>query len=169
MPHEARAQIADSAHHVLGPHAHHDRLIPAACQLFRPAGGQRKHGAVIELEGEAAVAGSDTRRHEIHRRRSEKAGDVTCRRALVQIQRRAGLLDASVPQQDDAIGHRHRLDLVVRDVDHRLAELLMQTLDLAAHLFAQLCIQVGQRFVEQVQACVAHDGAPDRDALQLAP
>ncbi len=43
----------------------------------------------------------------------------------------------------------------------------MQTFDLAAHLVAQLCVEVGERFVEQEQTGVAHDRAADRDALQL--
>ncbi len=44
----------------------------------------------------------------------------------------------------------------------------MQALDLAAHLVAQLGIEIGQRFVEQEQARIAHDGAADGDALALA-
>ena len=107
-------------------------------------------------------------RHEIHRRRAQKAGDITRRGPLVQVERRARLLDDAVTQQHDAVGHRHGLDLVVRDVDHGLAQLLVQPLDLAAHLVAQLRVEVGQRFVEEVQPRVAHDGAADRDPLQLA-
>ena len=78
------------------------------------------------------------------------------------------LLDPAVAQEHDAVGHRHRLDLVVRDVDHRLAQLLVQPFDLAAHLVAQLRIQVGQWFVEEVQARIAHHCAADCHALQLA-
>ena len=55
-------------------------------------------------------------------------------------------------QQHDAVGERHRLDLVVGDVDHGLAEPLVQPLDLGAHLVAQLGIEVGERLVEQEQA-----------------
>ena len=83
-------------------------------------------------------------------------------------ERRSLLLDQAVLQQHDAVGQRHRLDLVVGDVDHGLAELLVQTLDLAAHLVAQLGVEVGERLVEQEQAGVAHDRAADRDALALA-
>ena len=78
------------------------------------------------------------------------------------------LLDSAVAQQHDAVGHGHGFDLVVRDVDHGPAQFLVQPLDLAAHLVAQLGVQVRQRLVEQVQAGVAHDGAADRHALQLA-
>jgi len=44
---------------------------------------------------------------------------------------------------------RHRLHLVVRHVDHRRAEPLMQLLQLAAQFGAQLRIEMRQRFVEQ--------------------
>ena len=37
-------------------------------------------------------------------------------------------------QQDHAVGHRHRLDLVVRDVDHGHAERALQPADFVAHL-----------------------------------
>ena len=52
-------------------------------------------------------------------------------------------------QHDDAVGERHRLDLVVRDIDDRGAEALMQLLDLDPHLGAQLRVEVGERLVEQ--------------------
>ena len=71
-------------------------------------------------------------------------------------------------QHDDLVGHRHGLDLVVRDVDRGGAEPLVQRLDLAAHLDAQLGIEIGQRLVEQEDLRVAHDGAAHGDALALA-
>ena len=43
--------------------------------------------------------------------------------SVVELERRADLLDAPGAQHDDAVGQRHRLDLVVGDVDHRAAEL----------------------------------------------
>ena len=44
----------------------------------------------------------------------------------------------------------------------------MEALDLAAHLVAQLGVEIRQRLVEQEDARIAHDGAADRDALALA-
>ena len=44
----------------------------------------------------------------------------------------------------------------------------MKPLDLAAHLVAQLCVEIGQRLVEQEDPRIAHDGAADGDALALA-
>ncbi len=44
-------------------------------------------------------------------------------RIVVECHRRSDLLDSSAVQNDDLVGHGHRLDLVVGDVDHRRAEL----------------------------------------------
>ena len=68
----------------------------------------------------------------------------------------------------DAVAHRHRLDLVVGDVDGGRADLLLQPLDLAARLHAQLGVEVGERLVHQEHLRVAHERAAERDALLLA-
>ena len=44
----------------------------------------------------------------------------------IELGRRRVLLDAALAQQDDLVGHAHGLGLVVRDVDHGDAELLLQ-------------------------------------------
>ena len=64
--------------------------------------------------------------------------------------------------------HRHRLDLVVGDVDGRGAELALEPGDLGAHLHAQLGVEVGQRLVHQERRRLAHDGPAHGDALALA-
>ena len=68
---------------------------------------------------------------------------------------------------DDAVGHRHRLDLIVRHVDRRRREPLVQRLDLGAHRHPQLGVEVGQRLVEQKDLRLANDCAAHRDALAL--
>ena len=68
----------------------------------------------------------------------------------------------------DPVAHRHRLDLVVRDVDRRHAELALHARDLGAHLHAQTCVEVGERLVHEEDARVADDRAAHRDALALA-
>ena len=89
-------------------------------------------------------------------------------RLVVELVRRADLLDAAVVHHHDAVGQRHRLDLVVGDVDRGGADLLVHLLDLDPHLDAQLGVEVGQRLVEQEHLRVAHDGAAHGDALALA-
>jgi hypothetical protein len=97
-----------------------------------------------------------------------KPGHEGVDRVVVQLQRRADLLDPARAQHDDLVGHGHGLDLVVGDVDHGGLEPGMQVADLGAHRHAQLGVQVGQRLVEQEQLGFAHDGTADRHPLALA-
>ena len=87
---------------------------------------------------------------------------------LVELQRRAHLLDAADRQHDDAVGQRHGLHLVVRHVDHGGLELLVELGELVAHLHAQRGVQVGQRLIEKKDLGLAHDGPADGHALALA-
>ena len=87
---------------------------------------------------------------------------------VVEVVRRADLLDLAAVHHHHAVGKRHRLDLVVRHVDGRGLDLLMHALDLGAHLHAQFGVEIGQRLVEQEHLGIAHDGAAHGDALALA-
>ena len=49
----------------------------------------------------------------------------------------------------DSLAKRHRFDLVVRDVDRRDAEALVQPGDLTPHRDAQLGVEIGERLVHQ--------------------
>ena len=66
---------------------------------------------------------------EVHVWRADEAGDEEVGRVAVELQRRADLLDHPAVQHDDLVGHGHRLDLVVGDVDHRGAEVVVQLED----------------------------------------
>src|SRR5205807_1403385 len=68
----------------------------------------------------------------------------------------------------DALAERHRLDLVVRDVDGRHAEPRVQLLQRRPHRHAQLRVEVGQRLVHQEPLWLADDRAAHRHALLLA-
>ena len=105
---------------------------------------------------------------QVHLRGADEAGDEEVARLAVELHRRADLLDPAGVEHDDLVGHGHRLDLVVGDVDHRRAELVVQLADLQPHRAAQRGIEVGQRLVEQEGGRLAHDGAADGDALALA-
>src|SRR5262249_12676407 len=107
-------------------------------------------------------------RHEVHRRRSDEAGDEARRRMVVEFLRRADLLDAPVMHHPHAVGERHGLDLVMGDIDRRGLHLLVHPLDLGAHLDAQFGVEIGQRLVEQEYLGIAHDGASHGDALALS-
>ena len=105
---------------------------------------------------------------QIHGRRADEFGDEEIGRMIIDIERRADLLDDAVAQDDDAIGHGHGFDLVMRDIDGRRLQPLMQFLDLGAHLHAQFGVEIGQGLVEEKHRRIAHDGAAHGDALALA-
>ena len=70
------------------------------------------------------------------------------------------------------VGQRHRLDLVMGDIDGagRGAEVaVLQTWrSRSACLHPQRRVEIGERLVEQERRRLAHDGAADGDALALA-
>ncbi len=105
---------------------------------------------------------------QVHRRRPDEARHEHVRGPVVDLQRRSDLFDVARLHDDDLVGHGHRLDLVVGDVDRGGREPLVQFADFGAHLHPQLGIEVRQGFVEQEHRRVAHDGAAHRDALPLA-
>src|SRR5690606_27595706 len=115
-----------------------------------------------------AVAHGDFAVEEIHARRADEAGDEEVDRTLVDVLRPTELLDEAAFQDGDAVGERHRLDLVVGDVDHRVGELLVRPLDLDAQLRPKLGVEVGERLVEQKHVDIAHQRAANGDALALA-
>ena len=57
---------------------------------------------------------------------ADEVGDELCGGALVNIFWNSDLVDLSAIQYSDAVAHRHRLVLVVRDVDGRYTHRLMQ-------------------------------------------
>ena len=55
----------------------------------------------------------------------------------------------------------------MRDVNHGSVQLLVQLGDLQTHFNPQLCVKVGQWFVEKKNFRIADNGATDGDALSL--
>ncbi len=89
-------------------------------------------------------------------------------RAVVEVERGAELLHVAGVQHHDPVRQRHRLHLVVGDVDHRGVHPPVQLGDLEPRLDAQRRVEVGERLVEQENLGVAHDRPADGDALALA-
>ena len=104
---------------------------------------------------------------EIHRRRADEASDEAGARLLVDLHRRADLLDAALVHHHDARRHRHRFHLVVGDEDHGGLHALVQAGQLDARAAAQRRVEVGERFVEQERLRLLDDGTADGDALAL--
>ena len=103
----------------------------------------------VGVQKSFSFSANDASIQEIHLRRAEKACNETGDGALEEIERSALLLDQSVAHENDAVRKCHGLDLVVCHVDHRLTKLLMEALDFAPHLVAQLRIKIGQRLIKQ--------------------
>ena len=68
---------------------------------------------------------------------------------------------------DNAVTQRHCLDLIVRDVNHRCSEVIMEPRNLAPHLNAKLRIEIRQRLVEQKDLRLTHDRTSQCDTLAL--
>ena len=111
---------------------------------------------------------SSLRLEHVHRRAADEAADEEVDRVVVQLLRRRHLLQLALAHHGDAVAHRHRLDLVVRDVDRGHAEVVLEPADLRAHLHAQLGVEVRERLVHQERLRLAHDRAAHRDPLALA-
>ena len=103
-----------------------------------------------------------------HVARADEARDEFRARAVIDVLRRAGLLDLAVVHHRDHVGGGHRLRLVVRDVDGGVAILVVQPPHLEAHFLAQVGVEIGQRLVEQQRLWLDDQRARQRDALLLA-
>ena len=87
---------------------------------------------------------------EVHRRRADEARHERrwrARRRGPAACRPAGARPSFMHR--DAVTHRHRLDLVVRDVDRGRPELVLEPGDLGPHLHAELRVEVRERLVHE--------------------
>ncbi len=104
---------------------------------------------------------------EVHRGRPDESGDEQVVRPLVEVKWRVDLLEHAVLQHGHPVAHRHRLDLVVRDVHGRDAEPALEGGDLRPGRDAQLRVEVRQRLVHEEDLGLTNDGSPHRDPLAL--
>ena len=88
-------------------------------------------------------------------------------RLVVEHLRPVDLQQAPAVHDRDAVAHRHRLHLVVRDVDGRHIEPPLELVDLRSHLHAQLGVEVRERLVHQERLRLAHERTTHGDALAL--
>ena len=128
------------------------------------------HRDALSADGEDAVAVLDLqcRMEQGHRRRADEAGNEDVVGVVVEILRGGDLLQLAQAHDRYPMPHGHGLDLVVRHVYRRDAELLLQRGDLGAHLDAKLRIEIRQRLVHQEDLGIAHDGATHGNALSLS-
>lgn len=89
-------------------------------------------------------------------------------RARIKLFRRADLTHLAGAHDDDAVGQRQRLFLVMCDIDGRRADQFVNAPDFGAHLDPQFGVEVRQRLIHQHQRRLDDDGARDRHALLLS-
>ncbi|EWS65443.1 hypothetical protein Y695_01300 [Hydrogenophaga sp. T4] len=104
---------------------------------------------------------------QVHGRGPDEAGHEGGGRAGVDLFGGAKLFHPAGVHHDHALRQRHGFDLVVGHEQRGDAEFAVQFLDLQPGLGAQLGVEVGQRFVEQEDLGLAHDGAAHGHALAL--
>src|SRR3954453_3935531 len=136
------------------------RVAVASGQRDRPVGGADEWGA--------AAGAVDLHVDEIHRRAADEPCDEPVDRGVVEGLRGADLLEDALAHHGDPLAHRHRLDLVVGDVDDGRLESLVEPRDLGAGLDAQLGVEVRERLVHQEDGRLTDDRATEGDALPLA-
>jgi hypothetical protein len=133
----------------------------------RPAARRDAHE--LRPHAERERAGADALAlEEVHAGAADEVGDEERGRLVVDLERRADLLDQAVLHDDDAVGEPHRLLLVLRHVergDARGELLLAQEL---AHREAAVGVERAERFVHEPDRGAAHDGAREPDALLVA-
>src|SRR5712692_1499825 len=140
--------------------------------LFHDAGldGHARRGRVV-LAQHVQLFRTDDEADALSRqqvRDADETGHELSRGPLVNLDRRADLLDAAVGHHGDTVAHRERLLLVVRDVNERDSHFLLDPLQLELHLLPQLEVQRTERLVEEQDLGFVDHGPSQGDALALA-
>ena len=98
---------------------------------------------------------------------ADEIGDEATSGSLVNIFRRADLLDAAGVEDGNAIGHGERFDLIVGDKEAGDAELALDVADLAAQFLAQFGVQVGEWLIQEQDRRFDHQCPRQRYPLLL--
>ena len=101
-------------------------------------------------------------------RLTDETGNVGVHRSSVDFLGRAHLCDFPSGKHGHPVCHRQRLLLIVSHVDAGEAVFLHDAADLAAHLHAELGVEVRERLVEQQAAGFHHQRPGEAHALLLA-
>jgi hypothetical protein len=104
----------------------------------------------------------------VHRRRADEIGHEHRRRLVIDVLRRAELLDHAMVHDHDLVAHLHGFQLVMGDIDRGRAHAVVQRAQLFGHVLAELGVERAKRLVHHEGLGVAHDGPPQRNALAVA-
>ena len=155
---------------VLGTDTHHDLAALAGHEAGTTMSEVDGKGEPLraEREHESIRGPRDRALVQVHRRRADERGDEQVRGPLVKLLRRRQLLERAVAEEGDPVAHRHRLRLVVGDVEGRDSETPLDAKDLAPHLHAQVRVEVRERLVHEEHGGLADERPTHCDALALA-
>ena len=122
-----------------GPQSKNDRRVDPALQL---RGGGIWHAQPNRAGDEIQVFifSLDPAVQEVHRRRAEEAGDESVRRTIVNLQRRADLLQFARREHGDAVAQQQRVVLIVRDAERRRRPAAVDFQQIEANLFPQRAV-----------------------------
>ena len=166
------AQVERVVLHLLGPDADDDVTLDEVGERRSDLEQRRAEVESLrsEVHGQRAAVGADKASlEEVHRRRADERGDEHVVGLVVERPRVAPTCwSMPVAEHGHPVAHRHRLDLVVGDVDRGGLEVALQPGDLRAHLHAELGVEVRQRLVHQEHRRLTHDRPTHRHPLALA-
>ena len=99
---------------------------------------------------------------------ADKVRDKGIFRLIVDLLRRSHLLDIALVHDNDRVGHRERLFLVVGDIDKGDSQLIFQADQLILHVLAELQVESAERLVEKQKLRLVYDRTGDGNPLLLA-
>ena len=134
---------------------------------FRDLGCRDRDLEDTGINHQLSVALHQRRIEEVHRRAAHKASYEHIAGVVIKIEWRIDLHQLARIENADTRSHRHRFNLIVRDIDKRRPEALVQLADERARFDAKLRVEVRQRFVHQEDLRLADDRAAYCDALPL--
>ena len=155
---------------VLGadPEDHVSPLVGAQGGPYLKGGLVEREVLLADVHRKPSIRARHRRLDHVHGGRADEAADEQVDGPVVQGLRVGHLLQLALPHDGYAVSHRHRLDLVVRHIDGRRPEAALKAAHFAAHLDAQLRVEVRERLVHEEDRRLAHDRPAHRDALALA-
>ena len=168
----ARSGCARCAGRAAQPHPRRPDASPPAAPRSAPApAAARRRGRPAATSVAAPIDHLpilDGRRQHPDRRRADEPGHVEIGGRVVELVEASRFARSAIAHHRDAVPHEDRFLLVVGDVEGGDREIAQQLLHLHARAFAQLGVEIADRFVHQEEARVAHDAAPNRHPLLLA-
>ena len=149
---------------MLRPDPEHERPADAVLMHFG-------HCDTCVANSYSAVAArkSAVKAYEIHRGRADEVGNEHALRPVVDLLRRSDLFNDPVVHDKDLVGHRHRLELVMSDIDCRRPDPVVKITKFVGHSLPEFGVERAERFVHEKSLRPAHNGAAQSDALPVAP